>query len=446
MAVAASRARDAENNPTYNVIGVDQNTDLGLDRVRALNSGQFPFSSSDQSLTSAAYQGHKAGNLSATIDDAIYSTADIIIVDIALDIPFQDEEPNLDLEGFKSAIQTIAQRVSPGALVLVETTVPPGTCENVVVPILHKELKERGLRRDDVYLAHSYERVMPGSDYLASITNFWRVYAGATEKSAQKCEDFLQTLIDVEAFPLTRLSSMTASESAKVLENTYRAVNIAFIDEWTKYAEVADIDLFEVINAIKIRPTHSNMMYPGLGVGGYCLTKDPAFTPAAVREFLEDDDLDFPFSRLALKTNQAMPQHAVLQLRQLLGGCISGKRVLVLGVSYREDIGDTRYSAVETFVKNLEQEGAVVTPYDPYVLFWPEMNLELPKQIPDPKEFDAIVISVRHENFIKFDFVNWLIDARPVILDAVDLLDAKVRAEIRARGIRMTSLGRGVSH
>jgi nucleotide sugar dehydrogenase len=287
---------------------------------------------------------------------------------------------------------------------------------------------------------------MPGSDYLASITNFWRVYAGATEKSAQKCEDFLQTLIDVEAFPLTRLSSMTASESAKVLENTYRAVNIAFIDEWTKYAEVADIDLFEVINAIKIRPTHSNMMYPGLGVGGYCLTKDPAFTPAAVREFLEDDDLDFPFSRLALKTNQAMPKHAASHLRQLLGGCISGKRVLVLGVSYREDIGDTRYSAVEAFVKNLEQEGAVVTPYDPYVLFWPEMNLELPKQIPDPKEFDAIVISVRHENFIKFDFVNWLSDARPVILDAVDLLDAKVRAEIRARGIRMTSLGRGVSH
>jgi nucleotide sugar dehydrogenase len=446
MAAAVSLARDSEGVPLYQVIGVELNTNLGADRVEAINSGKFPFSTSDNDLTCAVSQGHKTGQLWATTDPVVYSTADIIIVDIALDISFQDEDPKFDLSDFESAIKAIAKEVSPGTLLLVETTVPPGTCEKIVAPILATELIKRGLSAESVYLAHSYERVMPGDNYLASITAFWRVYAGATEESARRCEEFLASFIDVDRFPLTRLSSMTASESSKLLENTYRAVNIALIDEWTKYAEAVNVDLYEIINAIKIRPTHSNIRYPGLGVGGYCLTKDPAFAPAATKQLFNLNNVEFPFAQLALKTNQAMPEHVVLQLTRLLDDQLSQKRVLVLGVSYREDVGDTRFSPVEIFVQKLINDGAMVVAYDPHLQYWPEMGCSLSAEIPDPAGFDAIVLCVRHKCFVEFDFPQWLGRANPVVLDTVNLLDAGKRQACRNIGITVASVGRGTSY
>ena len=163
------------------------------------------------------------------------------------------------------AIESIAKHIKKGALIIVETTVPPGTCEKVIVPKLEEILAKRKLSLDDIFLAHSYERVMPGDDYLNSIINFWRVFSGMNKESSDLCEDFLSKIINIDQYPLTRLSSMTSSETAKVLENTYRAVNIALIDEWTKYAELVGIDIFEIVDAIRKRPTHSNMMYPGIG-------------------------------------------------------------------------------------------------------------------------------------------------------------------------------------
>lgn len=446
MAVAVASAQDDEGNPLYEVIGVDLNTDIGVERVDALNAGTFPFPSSDKSLIDATKRVREAGYLRATTDEAVYSTADVIIVDVALDIPFQDDEPSFDLSGFKSAVRTISEHVSAGALVLIETTVPPGTCEKVVAPILYEGVSRRGIDRKSIHLAHSYERVMPGENYLDSIRAFWRVYAGATEESAHHCEKFLRTIVDVDSFPLSRLSSLRASESAKLLENTYRAVNIALIDEWSKYAEAIDIDLYEIINAIKVRPTHSNIRYPGLGVGGYCLTKDPAFAPAAVRQLFDNHYLTFPFSQLALATNQEMPRHVLSRLSRLMDAQLSGRRVLVLGVSYREDVGDTRFSAVETLTRGLIEAGAYVTPYDPYLQYWPELKMTLPSEMPDPSEFDSIVLCVRHKAFMTGEFFHCLERARTRILDAANLLNAEKRAYYRAKGIRISSLGRGISH
>jgi len=445
MAVAVASARDPESSPRYKVIGVDLNTDAGVERVMALNTGTFPFPTSDRALIDATQRAYETGNLHATTDERVYSSANIIIVDVALDIPFQVDEPKFDLSGFKSAVRTIAEHVSPGTLVLIETTVPPGTCEKVVAPILYEGASRRGIDRRSIHLAHSYERVMPGENYLESITAFWRVYAGATKEAADECEKFLGTIIDVDSFPMSRLSSLRASESAKLLENTYRAVNIAFIDEWNKYAEAVDVDLYEIIDAIKVRPTHSNIRYPGLGVGGYCLTKDPAFVPAAVRQFFDNRNLTFPFSQLALKTNQAMPEYVVGQLKRIMGGQLSEKRVLILGVSYREDVGDTRFSAVETFARSLIEEGAYVTPYDPYLNYWPELKLTLPVEMPDPSEFDSIVLCVRHKEFMVEEFFRLLEQARLTIFDAANLLDSQKRAGYRAKGINIASLGRGIS-
>ena len=301
----------------------------------------------------------------------------------------------------------------------------------------------RGLEDSAVHLAHSYERVMPGKNYLESITHFWRVYAGASPQAAKACEVFLSSIIDIESYPLTRLSSTTASETAKLMENTYRAVNIAFIDEWTKYAEAVSIDLYEVIDAIRVRPTHSNIRFPGIGVGGYCLTKDPAFAPAAAQQMLDQQDLDFPFSRLALQINQAMPLHTMARLTGLLGGSCLEKKILLLGVSYRQDVGDTRYSPVETLAHALLQVGAEVRAFDPFVTEWPEMDWHLPSRLPSPMSFDAVVFATPHRDFLELDLVSWLGDSRPIVLDAINAVAKSKRDRCRQFGIQIESIGRG---
>ena len=443
MAVAVASACSQEGKALYHVTGVDQDTLQGRERAGALARGEFPFRTTDKSLSEALVQCHRRGNLVTTTDESIYASADVVVIDIPLDIPFQDDKPQLDMAGFEKAFRVVAQKVSPGALILVETTVPPGTCERVLRPVLIEELHARGLEDSAVHLAHSYERVMPGENYLQSITHFWRVYAGASPQAAKACEVFLSSIIDIESYPLTRLSSTTASETAKLMENTYRAVNIAFIDEWTKYAEAVSIDLYEVIDAIRVRPTHSNIRFPGIGVGGYCLTKDPAFAPAAAQQMLDQQNLDFPFSRLALQINQAMPLHTMTRLTGLLGGSCLEKKILLLGVSYRQDVGDTRYSPVETLAHALLQAGAEVQAFDPFVTEWPEMDWQLPSQLPSPMSFDAVVFATPHRDFMELDLVSWLGDSRPIVLDTINVVAKSKRDRCRLSGIRIESIGRG---
>ena len=443
MAVAVASACSQEGKVLYHVTGVDQDTSQGRERVAAIARGKFPFKTTDQSLGESLAQCHRQGNLVTTTDESVYASAEVVVIDIPLDIPFQDDKPQLDMAGFEEAFRVVAQKVSPGALILVETTVPPGTCERVLRPVLIEELHARGLEDSAVHLAHSYERVMPGENYLQSITHFWRVYAGASPQAAKACEVFLSSIIDIESYPLTRLSSTTASETAKLMENTYRAVNIAFIDEWTKYAEAVGIDMFEIIDAIRVRPTHSNIRFPGIGVGGYCLTKDPAFTPAAAHQLLDHQDLDFPFSRLALQINQAMPLHTMARLTDLLGGSCLEKKILLLGVSYRQDVGDTRYSPVETLAHALLQAGAEVQAFDPFVTEWSEMNRQLPAQLPSPKTFDAVVFTTPHQQFVELDLLSWLGEARPIVLDTINAVSKSQRERCRQCGIQIESIGRG---
>jgi UDP-N-acetyl-D-glucosamine dehydrogenase len=443
MAVAVASARSHEGVVLYHVTGVDQDTLQGRERAGALARGEFPFRTTDKSLSEALVQCHRHGNLVTTTDESIYASADVVVIDIPLDIPFQDDKPQLEMAEFEQAFRAVAKRIPAGGLILVETTVPPGTCEGVLRPVLIEELHLRGLEESAVHLAHSYERVMPGKNYLESITHFWRVYAGANPQAANVCEDFLSSIIDIESYPLTRLSSTTASETAKLMENTYRAANIAFIDEWTKYAEAVGIDMFEVIDAIRVRPTHSNIRFPGIGVGGYCLTKDPAFTPAAAHQLLDHQDLDFPFSRLTLQINQAMPLHTIARLTGLLGGSCLEKKILLLGVSYRQDVGDTRYSPVETLAHALLQAGAEVQAFDPFVTEWPEMDWQLPSQLPSPMSFDAVVFATPHRDFMELDLVSWLGDSRPIVLDTINVVAKSKRDRCRLSGIRIESIGRG---
>ena len=181
--------------------------------------------------------------------------------------------------------------------------------KNIIQPIIYEKLEQRDLSIDSIKIGHSYERVMPGPNYVESIRNFYRVYSGIDEKSENAIEDFLKTIIKVDNYPLTKLSNTNATEMAKVLENSYRAMNIAFMVEWSRFAEKAEVDIYSMIDAIRLRPTHSNMMYPGIGVGGYCLTKDSLLASWSNRVIF-NNEIQLNQSEKAIRINDQMPYHA----------------------------------------------------------------------------------------------------------------------------------------
>jgi len=440
MATAVAIAEDNRGKLIYDVVGVDLPNETGKKRVDAINKGEFPFTISDDRLLLALTKAHKNGNLRASTDQNEYIQADIIVVDVHLDIPYLDDEPQLLFTEFIEAIQAIGKKISSETLIIIETTVPPGTCEKIVIPTLRIELEKRHIDPHSVHVAHSYERVMPGEKYLESIIDYWRVFAGYTKKAGDLCEEFLKNVVNIDKFPLTRLSSTIASETAKVMENTYRATNIAFIDEWTKYAETVGIDMFEVIDAIKVRPTHSNIMFPGLGVGGYCLTKDPTFTPAASKQLFKKA-LDFPFSKMAVKINHEMPLHTIKRLISFLGP-LKGMRILVCGVSYREDVGDSRFSPSETLVRELTKNKAKVFCHDPYLTYWDELDLALLKELPKPANYNAVIMAVAHKQYRELILSNWALGTE-LVLDASSIFNKEQRNLAREQGIRVESIGRG---
>ena len=442
MSIAVASALDAGGEPLYDVMGVDLDDPAGRARIAALNDGRFPFETTDADLVGALVEARARGNLSAGTDAEVYGRAAVIVVDVPLDIDWRAEQPALRLGGFEAAIRTIGRHVMADTLVLVETTVPPGTTEKIVVPLLAEELSARGLDADSVLVAHSYERVMPGADYYDSIVHYWRVYAGHTESAADAAEQFLETVIDTANFPLTRVGSTTASETAKVMENTFRATTIALMDEWGRFAESVGVDLYEVVDAIRMRPTHANMRTPGFGVGGYCLTKDPLFAKLAASE-LWRSPMEFPFSTAAVRTNDDAPRRIAERIEELLGGTLQGRRILLLGISYRQDVGDTRYSPSETFVGAVLAAGAEVVAHDPLVSHWDELGWDTPAVVPPAGGFDAVVFAVSHREYRELDLPAWLGDARPLVYDGFSVLDAAQRQFLADAGCRVESLGRG---
>jgi UDP-N-acetyl-D-glucosamine dehydrogenase len=445
MAVAVSEALDEHGEPYFNVIGVDLPNSRGIHAVNSLNQGIFPAESNDEELRSATLRSKDRGNLIAVTDEEAYSIADVVIVDVNLDLgPAESNgEPTVRFDNFQKAIEIIGNRMKPKCLVLVETTVPPGTCENIVYPRLKDCFKNRNLSENSFYLAHSYERVMPGEEYLYSIINFWRVFAGINEESAIVCENFLKKVVNTTKYPMTRLKNTTSSETAKVLENSYRATNIAFIEEWGRFAEEVGVDLFSVIDAIRVRPTHSNIRQPGFGVGGYCLTKDPLFARVAAKQIFKKPFLDFPFSRMAVEVNNVMPTVSVKILEKVFNGDLMGKKILLLGVSYRPDVSDTRYSPSEIFARSVQSKGASVTFQDPMVKYWDEMNVEVHKAIPEVSGFDAIVFAVGHKDYLNINFSDWLKEKKISIIDTNRVLSDYQIKELKEMGCLVSSVGRG---
>lgn len=439
-------------NADYAVIGTDLATPESYWKIRAFNDGVLPLKSSDPKVAEYFERAQEKGNLYATFDDYAYSHADVVIVDINLDVSKSTNAKaeildfDVDMEPFSNAIRAVAKNCRPDVLVLVETTVPPGTCEKLVRPIISEELAARGLPNDEFRLGHSYERVMPGPDYIDSIQNFYRVYAGIDDASADATETFLKTIIRTDEYPLTRLARTNATEMAKVLENSYRAMNIAFIVEWSRFAEEASVNLYEVVNAIRMRDTHRNIMLPGIGVGGYCLTKDPLLASWA-RQNLFDGAGALAQSEQGVRINDQMPLFAYKYLEERLERTtMKGLNVLLLGVSYRGDVGDTRYSPVELFCRQLREAGCDVVAHDYFVDYWPEcdMSVESDLSVALDSGFDVLAITAGHSAYRGNADIAAALRKRDdlVVFDTIGLLSED---EVEAFGERhrVFVLGRG---
>ena len=327
--------------------------------------------------------------------------------------------------------------------ILIETTVPPGTSEEIIIPEIKKILKKRNINNKNFYFAHSYERVMPGINYMDSIKKYWRVYAGMDKISSKKCKEFLQKFIDIKNFPLTELSSIRASELAKVMENTYRAVTISLMDEWGKYSEKIGVDLYEVANAIKMRPTHSNIRVPGLGVGGYCLTKDPMFGVISAKNIYNLPNFNFPVSSLALKINHDMPNHAVDILLKKYKSTLKHKRILLLGVSYIANVGDTRHSPSGTLYKKLVDKVNKIDCHDPFISYWNDLDIKLLKKLPNLGDYNIIILAVAHKFYLKLNFTTLIPkNGKTVLFDTNGVLSKSKVNSITKMKIPLLTIGR----
>jgi nucleotide sugar dehydrogenase len=433
----------------YAVIGVDLAAPESQKKIDLLNKGTFPLDAEDPKIDYYYSSCIKNKNFYATTDINSYNFADVVIVDVNLDVDknLNDDRSlanfDVNLSSFEAAIRVIGQNCKDDVLVLVETTVPPGTTINLIKPVLHHEISERGLSVDKIKIAHSYERVMPGPEYIDSIQNYPRVYSGIDEESADSAESFLKTIIDTSRCKLTRLNNTTATEMAKVLENSYRATNIAFAVEWSRFAEEAGVDLWSIVDAIRVRKTHSNLMYPNIGVGGYCLTKDPLLASWARKNYFGSEN-DLEMSVSSVSTNDQMPVFAYQRLKSLFGP-LDGKRVVLFGASYRGDVGDTRFSPVEPLFRLLKTHSCEIIVHDPYVRVWEELGIHTSSELEDVLLInpDLIVISTAHSKYKSDDFISKLMSLQDCkIFDSVGLFSNEQISIIRKKH-KIAILGKG---
>lgn len=448
VAAVVAGARNGNGDPLHYVIGADLNAPASYWKVAKIRSGVAPMAGPDPELARLTHDAvHVTRNLTATASESAYSLADVILVDIHLDARMDgDVGLDVDLDAFAAALRSVGRQMRGDALVLLETTVPPGTSETVVLPILRQERLRRGIE-EPLLLAHCYERVMPGPKYVDSIRRMWRTFSGIDTASSQRTSAFLSTIIDTESHPLWELDNPTSSELAKVLENSYRALNIAFIHEWTLLAEQIGVDLFEVVDSIRVRTgTHDNMRYPGLGVGGYCLTKDSLLAQWGASELL-GSDIALEKTIDAVKTNAMMPLHTVDVIRELLDGDIAGKRIAVCGAAYLADVADTRFSPSETLVGALESSGASIRVHDPCVIVWPERpDLAVTPRLPAALAgADAVVFAVPHSEYRRLSAadIHECVGGSSTLVDANNVVSDGTAEALHASGWRVAGVGKG---
>ncbi len=477
MAAIIADAVNENGDPSKFVVGCQRPSTRSYWKIPLLNRGQSPVKAEDPEvdlMISRCVRDKKT--LTATYNSDCLTFADCVVVDVQCDYTKQSlgdmKTGEVEMAALEATMRTIGEKIPPDCLVMIETTVAPGTTEFVAYPLLRKAFQARGIESPPL-LAHSYERVMPGKEYVASIRDFWRVCSGCNDEATARVVKFLNEVLNTEDFPLTVMDRPIESETTKIVENSYRATILAFLDEWSLFAERNGVDLTKVIKAIKVRPTHSNMIFPGPGIGGYCLPKDGGLGFWANKHILGFEDDIFRITTAAIDINDTRALHVAELTRDALrnmGRYIAGAQVLLCGASYREDVGDTRYSGSELVLRKLTEMGAELSVHDPYVEHWYE--IETPDTYPSAghslarffrnqqdlprlrvqkdlaaalQGMEALILAVRHSPYLDLDpdqVVDWA-GSKLAVIDCFGILDdAKIRRYFEL-GCEVKALGRG---
>lgn len=335
----------------YAVTGLEVNQAV----VDDLNTG----SSHVEDVPDIALQVMLEQGYRATTDNAVLGHTDVIV--ICVPTPLGDAG-RPDLSAVESAAAAIAEHLAKRAVVILESTTYPGTTEDVLQPVL-----EAGGRiiDEDFYLAFSPERIDPGNATWR-LDNTPKVVGGVTQDSGDKAAEFYRKFIT----EVVQVKGAKEAETAKLLENTYRHINIGLVNELAKFSHELGIDIWEVIRAAKTKPFGFQAFYPGPGVGGHCIPIDPSYLNYSIRKSLGHP---FRFVDLAEDINNSMPVYVVQRIQDLLNDhqkSLNGAKVLLLGVSYKANISDQRHSPATPIAHGLRSKGAHLSYHDGNVPHW----------------------------------------------------------------------------
>ncbi len=476
-AIIADSVDKKSGKPGKFVIGCQRPSTRSYWKIPLLNRGISPVKAEDPEVEPMIKRCVlEKKTLVATYNSDCLKLANCVVVDVQCDYTKETignmRTGKVEMSALEATIKTIGEKVPAKCLTLIETTVAPGTTEFVAWPIMKKAFAARGIKSEPL-LAHSFERVMPGRHYVSSIRDFWRVCSGCNVEARERVEKFLREVLNTEEYPLTIMDRPIESETTKIVENSYRATILAFLDEWSLFAEHNGVDLIKVIKAIKVRPTHNNIIFPGPGIGGYCLPKDGGLGYWAYKHILDFNDDIFKITTMAIDINDTRSLHVAELTRdalQNMGRQIAGAHILLCGASYRQDVADTRYSGSEIIVRKLTEMGAEMRVHDPYLEHWYELekqdiypaaghslarffhnqdelvNIRVQHDLAAAlRDAQGIILAVGHGPYLQLDpdkVVEWA-GAPLAVIDCFGILDdGKIRRYFEL-GCEIKALGRG---
>jgi len=353
----------------FNVIGFDTN----FNKVAQLAKGISVIEDvSDKQISDAI----SSGNYKVT--DNPNFAQDVKVICICVPTPLGDDHKP-DLSALEQAVTTVGKNLKPDMLVIVESTISPGTTRKVLLPIL---IKTSGLTEEEFHLAYSPERIDP-LNKAWNIKNTPKLVAGLTVQAAKMAKDFYSKFVD----QVVICPTVEVAEIAKLLENSYRLVNISFINEISIFCQKIGVDINEVVKAAATKPYGFMPFYPSVGVGGHCIPVDPIYLSEAAKAA----GAGSRFIDLADDINQAMPSYFVERANQILG-TVTGKKILVIGLSYKPNVADVRESPVISLIEQLRKTGADVFWHDELVKSW---NGE--QTTPISSDFDLAIITTPHD-------------------------------------------------
>ena len=416
----------------YDVTGLQRRSKRSGWKIDVLNSGKSPFEGDEPGLNELIAKVVKKGTFHVTDDIEALKGADVVLIDVQTPTDAQNMPQYLSLRDVSAQI---GKRLKKGAMVVVESTVAPGTTQHVVQKIIEKESGMKG--GVDFDLVFSYERVMPGK-LLEYIIHMPRVVGGITERGTKRAVEMYSKIVKDEIYTTDTLSA----ELAKTIENAYRDVNIAFANEMALICESLGVDVYNIIKIINAR--HDRHMHiPGAGVGGHCLPKDPWLLRYGLYEY-GSYKMEPEIISIARRINNHMPVHAT----NLVENALAAKGiephdaiVVILGLAYLENSDDTRNTPAAVVEASLQTKGVKVKLHDPYVREWEFSEHPIERDIyAAAKGADCLVLVTKHQDYYSLDFAKLKKLMRtPVIVDGRNVFDQKT---IEAKGFEYRGIGK----